>query len=168
LRFEQTILPHLDAAYNLARWLMRDENEAADAVQDACLRALRFLGGLRGDDGRSWLLAIVRNACYSRLKRSVIRETETEFDDEVHSPEMISTNPEVLLERSRESETLRRALEELPEEFREVIVMRELEGMSYKQIAQVVGVPIGTIMSRLARARKRLQRTLTAALPKES
>jgi RNA polymerase sigma factor (sigma-70 family) len=167
-RFEQAILPHLDAAYNLARWLMRDENEAADAVQDACLRALRFIGGFRGGDGRSWLLAIVRNTCYSRLKQGTIRERETEFDDELHSPEIETANPEALLERSRESETLRHALEELPEEFREVIVMRELEGMGYKEIAEVAGVPIGTVMSRLARARQRLQQALAAELRKES
>jgi RNA polymerase sigma-70 factor (ECF subfamily) len=139
---------------------MRDENEAADAVQDACLRALRFIGGFRGGDGRSWLLAIVRNTCYSRLKRSVAREQETEFDDELHSPGSEAADPEALLERGRDSETLRRALENLPEEFREV--MRELEGMGYKEIAEVARVPIGTVMSRLARARKRLQRLLTA------
>ena len=167
-RFEEAILPHLDAAYNLARWLMRNEDEAADAVQDACLRALRFIDGFRGGDGRVWLLAIVRNACYSRLKRGARRAMETEFDDEIHSPETEAANPEDLLERSRDSETLGRALEELPEEFREVVVMRELEGMAYKEIAEVAGVPIGTVMSRLARARKRLQQTLTAPPHKES
>ena len=167
-RFEQAILPHLDAAYNLARWLTRNEDEAADAVQDACLRALRFIGGFRGGDGRAWLLAIVRNACYSRLKRETIREKETEFDDEIHSPETEAANPEALLERSRESETLRRALEELPEEFREIVVLRELEGLGYKEIADIADVPIGTVMSRLARARKRLQQALTAPPRKES
>jgi RNA polymerase sigma factor (sigma-70 family) len=166
-RFEEAILPHLDAAYNLARWLMRNEDEAADAVQDACLRALRFIGGFRGGDGRVWLLAIVRNACYSRLKRGARRDMETEFDDEIHSPETEAANPEDLLERSRDSETLGRALEELPEEFREVVVMRELEGMAYKEIAEVAGVPIGTVMSRLARARKRLQQALTSPPRKE-
>jgi RNA polymerase sigma factor (sigma-70 family) len=161
LRFEQAILPHLDAAYNLARWLMRDENDAADAVQDAYLRALRFVGGFRGGDGRVWLLAIVRNVCYSRLKRGGMREQETEFDDEVHNPDIGSGDPETLLQRSRDQQTLRLALEELPEEFREIIVMRELEGMAYKEIAEVAQVPIGTVMSRLARARKRLQDLLT-------
>lgn len=166
-RFEEAILPHLDAAYNLARWLMRNEDEAADAVQDACLRALRFIGGFRGGDGRVWLLAIVRNACYSRLKRGARRELETEFDDEVHSLETEAANPDDLLERSRDSETLGRALEELPEAFREIVVMRELEGMAYKEIAEVAGVPIGTVMSRLARARKRLQQALTSPPRKE-
>jgi len=161
-------LPHLDAAYNLARWLMRNEDEAADAVQEACLRALRFIGGFRGGDGRVWLLAIVRNTCYSRLKRGRIRENETEFDDEIHSLEIETANPETLLERSRDNEAIRQALEELPEELREIVVMRELDGMAYKEIAEIAGVPIGTVMSRLARARKRLQRTLTAAPRKES
>src|SRR5712692_7387981 len=160
-RFDQAILPHLDAAYNLARWLMRNEDEAADALQDACVRALRFIGGLRGDDGRVWLLAIVRNTCYSRLKRGSMRANETEFDDEVHSPDAGHTNPAVLLDQAADKEALRRALEALPEEFREVVVMRELEGLAYKEIAAVAGVPIGTVMSRLARARKRLQHTLT-------
>jgi RNA polymerase sigma factor (sigma-70 family) len=161
-RFEQAILPHLDAAYNLARWLMRNEDEAADAVQDACLRALRFIGGFRGGDGRLWLLAIVRNTCYSRLKRGTIREKETEFDDEVHSLEVEAANPETLLERSRDNEAVHQALEELPEELREIVVMRELDGMAYKEIAEVAGVPLGTVMSRLARARQRLQRALAA------
>jgi RNA polymerase sigma-70 factor (ECF subfamily) len=167
-RFEQAILPHLDAAYNLARWLMRNEDEAADAVQDACLRALRFIGGFHGGDGRVWLLTIVRNTCYSRLKRSAARDKETEFDDEVHSPEIETANPEILLERGRNSEALQGALEQLPEELREVVVMRELDGMAYKEIAEVAGIPLGTVMSRLARARKRLQRALTASPPKES
>ncbi len=167
-RFEQAILPHLDAAYNLARWLMRNEDEAADAVQDACLRALRFIGGLRGGDGRVWLLAIVRNTCYSRLKRGTIRENETEFDDEIHGAEIETASPETLLERSRDSEAVRQALEDLPEELREIIVMRELDGMAYKEIAEIAGIPLGTVMSRLARARRRLQRALTASPRRES
>jgi RNA polymerase sigma-70 factor (ECF subfamily) len=138
-RFERSIPPHLDAAYNLARWLMRNDDEAADAVQDACLRALRFIGGFRGGDSRVWLLAIVRNTCYSRFKRSTSREHETEFDVEIHSPEIETANPWTSLERSRDSETLRHALEDLPEEFREIVVMRELEGMAYKEIAEVAG-----------------------------
>jgi RNA polymerase sigma factor (sigma-70 family) len=167
-RFDEAILPHLDAAYNLARWLMRNDADADDAVQDACLRALRFIGGLRGGDGRVWLLAIVRNTCYSRLKRAKTRGVESEFDDEIYSTEAEAANPEGLLERSRDSAALRQALEDLPEEFREVIVMRELEGMAYKEIAEVAEVPIGTVMSRLARGRKRLQQQLSAAPPRES
>jgi len=167
-RFDEAILPHLDAAFNLARWLMRNDADAEDAVQDACLRAIRFIGGLRGGDGRVWLLAIVRNTCYSRLKRAKTRAVESEFDDEIHSPEAEAENPEALLERSRDSEAIRRALEDLPEEFREVIVMRELEGMAYKQIAEVTEAPIGTVMSRLARGRKRLQQVLAASPPRGS
>lgn len=167
-RFEDAILPHLDAAYNLARWLMRNEDAAADVVQDACVRALRFFGGFRGGDGRAWLLAIVRNTCYSRLQQRTAREQDPEFDDEVHSHEIESPNAEALLERTQDSELLRRALEALPDALREIVVMRELEGMAYKDIAQIAGVPLGTVMSRLARARKRLQQALTANLRKES
>jgi RNA polymerase sigma-70 factor (ECF subfamily) len=167
-RFEQAILPHLDAAYNLARWLMRNEDEAADAVQEACLRALRFIGGLRGGDGRLWLLSIVRNTCYSRLKGAAARASETEFDDEIHSPDTQTATPETLLERSRDTETLRRALEDLPRDLREIFVMRELEGMAYKEIAEIAEIPLGTVMSRLARARKRLQQCLTGVMRKES
>jgi RNA polymerase sigma factor (sigma-70 family) len=134
LRFEQAILPHLDAAYNLARWLLRDEHEAADAVQDACLRALRFIGGFRGGDGRSWLLAIVRNTCYSRLKRSAGRDNETEFDDEIHSPGNETANPEVLLNRGRDTEMLRQALEELPEESARSSQCGSLKGWATRKL----------------------------------
>ena len=158
----------LPSLYRSAYRLLGNQADAEDAVQDACLRALRFIGGFRGGDGRVWLLAIVRNTCYSRLKRGMIREMETEFDEEIHSTESETANPEAWLERSRDSETLRYALEQLPEQFREIVVMRELEGMGYKEIAEVAGVPIGTVMSRLARARKRLQQALTAAPRKES
>ena len=167
-RFEEAILPHLDAAYNLARWLMRSEDAAADAVQDACVRALRFFGGFRGGDGRVWLLAIVRNTCYSRLQQRAAREQDAEFDDEVHSHEIESPNPEALLERTQDNELLQHALEELPDGLREIVVMRELEGMAYKDIAQIAGVPLGTVMSRLARGRKRLQQALTVNMRKES
>ena len=139
---------------------MRNDDDAADAVQDACVRALRFIGGLRGDDGRVWMLAIVRNTCYSRLRRSSTRANETEFDDEVHSPDAEQSNPARLLDQAADTESLRHALEALPEEFREVIVMRELEGLAYKEIAAIAEMPLGTVMSRLARARKRLQHLL--------
>jgi RNA polymerase sigma-70 factor (ECF subfamily) len=157
----------MDAAHNLARWLTRNEDEAAEAVQDAFVRALRFIGGFRGGDARVWLLAIVRNTCYSRLQRGNARALESEFDD-LHSFEPEAANPELLLERARDQAALQKALEGLPEEFRETIVLRELQGMAYKEIADVVGVPIGTVMSRLARARKYLQQALTIGEPKES
>jgi RNA polymerase sigma-70 factor (ECF subfamily) len=160
-RFEDAVLPHLDAAYNLARWLMRDDNEAQDAVQDAYLRALRFFGGFRGGDGRVWLLSIVRNTCFTRMRTGRARQGDTEFDDQMHGTEDAAANPEKLLLRSQDAAALRRALDSLPPEFREVIVMRELEDMSYKEIADVADLPIGTVMSRLARARKRLAQSLT-------
>ncbi|HJU12199.1 MAG TPA: sigma-70 family RNA polymerase sigma factor [Candidatus Binataceae bacterium] len=167
-RFEQAILPHLDAAYNLARWLLRNEDDAADAVQEACLRALRFIGGFRGGDGRVWLLTIVRNTCYSRLRGNATLEKEVEFDDEIHSRDTETANPEVLLERTRDNRAMHQALEALPADLREVVVMRELDGMAYKEIAEIAAIPIGTVMSRLARARKRLQRMLSADMKNEA
>jgi len=161
-------MPHLDAAYNLARYLMRNDYDADDAVQDACLRALRYFGGFRGGDGRVWLLKIVRNACYTRLRRGRSRELEAEFDDELSSPDAEVANPETLVLRSADAGALTRALDQLPEEFREILVMREMEGLSYKEIADVTTLPIGTVMSRLARARKRMQRLLLAGPAKES
>jgi RNA polymerase sigma-70 factor (ECF subfamily) len=166
-RFEEAILPHLDAAYNLARWLMRNDADADDAVQDACLRALRFFGGFRGGDGRVWLLAIVRNTCYSKLKRNRVQELQTPFDEETHGHDADAPSPEAALLRSFDAAALQRAVEALPEEFREVVVMRELEGLAYKEIADVTGVPIGTVMSRLARARARLQRSLKLESPEK-
>lgn len=154
------MLPHLDAAYNLARWIMRDNVEAEDVVQEACLRALRFIGGFRGGDGRLWLLKIVRNTCYSRLAASHKRNQDSEFDDDLHLLDGAASDAETLLLRSRDAAAINRALEELPTEFREAIVMRELEGLSYKEIADIVGVPLGTVMSRLARARRRMRQAL--------
>jgi RNA polymerase sigma-70 factor (ECF subfamily) len=167
-RFEQTILPHLNAAYNLARWLLRNEDDAADAVQEACLRALKFFGGFRGGDGRTWLLTIVRNTCYTRLGQGRAHGEATMFDEEMHSPDAPADDPEEMLMRSYEGERLKRALEDLPAEFREVVILRELEGLSYKEIAGIADVPVGTVMSRLARARKRLQQYLTANVGKGS
>jgi len=167
-RFEQTILPHLNAAYNLARWLLRNEDDAADAVQEACLRALKFFGGFRGGDGRTWLLTIVRNTCYTRLGQSRAHGEAMMFDEETHSPDAPADDPEEMLMRSYEGERLKRALEDLPAEFREVVILRELEGLSYKEIAGIADVPVGTVMSRLARARKRLQQHLTENADKGS
>jgi RNA polymerase sigma-70 factor (ECF subfamily) len=161
-RFEESVLPHLDSAYNLARWLTRNGHDAEDLVQDALLRAFRAFPGFRGADGRAWLLAIVRNACFTWLHRNRQQEVTTEFDEEVHTPEGEALNPETLVMREGESVRVRQALEELPAEFREVVVLREIEGLSYKEIATVVDIPVGTVMSRLARARGRLHRGLTA------
>jgi RNA polymerase sigma factor (sigma-70 family) len=163
-RFEACVMPHLDAAYNLARWLTRNEHDAQDVVQDAFLRALKFFGGFRGGSSRSWLLSIVRNTCYSWLEKNRKREFATAFDEDLHAIADNSHNPEILALRDADRQTVRLAVEQLPVEFREVIVLRELEEMSYKEIAEIEGVPIGTVMSRLARARKMLHQCLARRL----
>jgi RNA polymerase sigma-70 factor (ECF subfamily) len=158
-RFELLVLPHLDAAFNLARWILRGRNDAEDVAQEALLRAYRFFSGFHGGDVRSWLLQIVRNCCYSWLEKNRPMELSTEFDEEQY-PQAGHT-PESLAIASDSRERLTRALEELPPRFREVLVLRELEGCSYKEIAAITSMPIGTVMSALARARQRLQNTLT-------
>jgi RNA polymerase sigma factor (sigma-70 family) len=168
-RFEQAVLPHLDAAYSLARWLTRNEQDAQDVTQESFLRAFRFFEGYQGGNMRAWLLTIVRNTCYTWLHQNRPGQSAVEFDEEVHSSESPGdANPEIQALASADKETLRRALEELPEVFREALVLRELEGMSYKEIADVTSVSLGTVMSRLARARTRLRQTLGATLGKES
>jgi len=161
-RFEQAILPHLDAAYNLARWLTRNVHDAEDVVQEAYLRAFKSFGGFRGTDGRPWLLTIVRNTCYTWLQQNRAREFATPFEEGVHDVQSEESDPETLLLRGADVKLLTGALEQLPLEYREALVLRELEGLSYKEIADVADVPIGTVMSRLARARKRLQHILTS------
>lgn len=158
--FEQTILPHLGAAYNLARWLTRNDTDAEDVVQEAYLRAFKFFGSFRGGDSRAWLLTIVRNTCYTWRQQNRTKELTTVFDEELHGTENELSNPETLLSETLNAEMLKKTLDKLPVEFREVLVLRELEGFSYKEIADVVNVPLGTVMSRLARARKQLQQTL--------
>ena len=153
-------MPHLDAAYNLARWLTGNEHDAEDVAQDAVLRAFRFFGGFHGGNSRSWLLSIVRNTAYTWLQKNRKREIVTVFSEEKHDVEDLASNPDALLLRNADHQEILRAVEDLPVEFREVIVLRELEGMSYKEIAEMSEVPIGTVMSRLARARKQLQRSL--------
>jgi RNA polymerase sigma-70 factor, ECF subfamily len=165
--FEKAVLPHLNAAYNLARWLTRNDHDAEDVVQDAYLRALRFFGGFRGDDGRAWLLAIVRNTCYDFLRSHRPQELSEAFDEEVHTTVDDSQSPEVVLIRRADQAMVRRALETLPVPLREVMVLRELEGLSYKEIADAAGIKIGTVMSRLARARARLQQLLGSDAPRE-
>lgn len=165
VRFEHTVLPHLDAAYNLARWLTRNEHDAEDVVQEAYLRAWKFFGGFHGEDSRPWLLTIVRRTCYTWLQQNRAHELVTVFDEEHHNIESSGANPETLLLQRMNAEVLRQALEALPVEFREVVVLRELEGLSYKDIAAIADVPLGTVMSRLARARKRLQQWLAAHTP---
>jgi RNA polymerase sigma-70 factor (ECF subfamily) len=155
VRFEQAILPHLGAAYNLARWLTRSAHDADDVVQEAYLRAYQFFDGFHGGDGRAWLLRIVRNTCYTWLEKNRPPRPLAAFDEAKHSPGR--PGPEAPVVAGEDRELLRRALAELPDEFREAIVLRELEGLSYKEIAAVTGAPIGTVMSRLARGRERLQ-----------
>jgi RNA polymerase sigma-70 factor (ECF subfamily) len=158
-RFEQIVLPHLDAAFNLARWLMRGRADAEDIAQEAMLRAFRFFRGFHGGDARAWLLQIVRNTCYTWLEKNRSVDLTTEFDEQLHPQP--SVTPEALAIAGDNRERLTRALEELPVRFREVLILRELEGCSYKEIAAITSVPIGTVMSALARARQRLQRVLT-------
>ena len=160
--FENAVLPHLDAAYNLARWLTRNDADAEDVVQEAYLRAFRFFGGFHGEDGRAWLLGIVRNTTYTWMQRNRSTELNMPLDDEPLEVKSNDLNPEELLLQKGDARMLRQAVEELPLEFREVLVLRELDEMSYKQIATVADLPIGTVMSRLARARKRLQQILAS------
>ena len=159
-RFDHAILPHLGAAHNLARWLTRNEQDAEDVVQEACLRAFGSFGGFRGGDGRSWLLRIVRNTTYTWLRRHRAQEAFLSFDEERHALPCDALNPEEIVLRNIDAQQLRQALEALPVEFREVMVLREMEGLSYKEIADIAAVPLGTVMSRLARARKRLVHSL--------
>jgi RNA polymerase sigma factor (sigma-70 family) len=159
-RFEQTVLPYMDAAYNLARWLTRNEQDAQDMVQEAYLRAFKFFNAFRGVDGRAWLLTIVRNTCYTWLHQNRAHEITTMFDEEIHSVDSETSNPATLALRSADHQLLREALDELPVEFREVVVLRDLEGFSYKEIADIANIPAGTVMSRLARARERLKQVL--------
>lgn len=165
--FEQTILTHLDAAYNLARWLTRNESDAEDVVQEACLRAFKFFGNFRGGDSRSWLLTIVRNTFYTLRQQNKMKEHTTVFDEERHVDEDESPTPEMILIERVNSQMLNAAIEELPAEYREVLILRELEGYSYKEIADMADVPIGTVMSRLARARRQLHRRLAGRSEKE-
>ena len=159
-RFEATVLPHLSSAYNLARWLTRNDADAQDVVQEAILRAWKFFAGYRGGDGRSWLLAIVRNCCATWRDRNRFSDTSTPFDEEQHAVAEDTGNPESLAAIRIDLGRVRSALEDLPAHLREVVILREQEGFSYKEIAAIIEAPIGTVMSRLARARSRLLRIL--------
>jgi RNA polymerase sigma-70 factor (ECF subfamily) len=162
--FEEVVLPHLDAAFNYARWLTKSDADAEDVVQDAYVRALRFFSSLRSDDARSWLLTIVRNTWYGRFPQARAVNQPAEYDAMTHDRPDDGLDPEALVMQQQAVEQVRRAVQELPADFREVIVLRELEGLSYKEIAVVAGIPIGTVMSRLARARERLLAILGPAV----
>ncbi len=159
--FEQIMLPHLDAAYNLALWMTRNPQDAEDSVQEAYLRALRFFDSFHGGDGKAWLMAVVRNTCLTR-RRTEKESLKVPFDEAAHAPNG-EENAEVRLLRQSAATGLRNCLESLPPEFREVIVMRELEEMPYKEIAYAANLPVGTVMSRLSRARQRLQDCMATA-----
>jgi len=154
--FEEIFLPHLDAAYNLARWIIRNEHDAEDVVQEAYMRAFKAFAGFRGTDGRAWLLTIVRNTAFTWLKKHRREDPTTPYEEEKHSVSDVSTprSDETVEERK---EWLQKALEQLPVEFREVLVLHEMEGLPYKEIASALDIPLGTVMSRLSRARQRLQ-----------
>ena len=168
MNFEEAVLPHLDAAFNLARWLTRNEHDAQDVVQEAYLRAFRFFGGFHGANARAWLLTIVRNTCYTWLRQNRSPELSGDFDEAVRQKESDEPDPETQQVLKARSQLVNSAIEKLPVEFREVMVLRELEDLSYKEIAVITGVPIGTVMSRLARGRKRLHDSLRELSPDSS
>ena len=158
-RFEQHVLPHLDAGYNLARWLTRDAHDAEDVVQDACLRAMQYVNALRGGDARAWFLTIVRHACYDWFKRNRPPEIVADDGSAIDAAVDDAPSPEQVVARGAEARALADAVAALPPRYREVLVLRELEELSYKEIARIADIPIGTVMSRLARARAMLQRS---------
>lgn len=166
-RFEEAVLPHLDAAYNLARWLTGDDHDAEDVVQEAYFRAFKFFHGFRGGDGRAWVLTVVRHTCYTWMQRHRTREPVASFDEELHGGANDDLNPERILLQRADNQMLHAAIEALPLEFREVLVLREMEGLSYQEIAANIEIPIGTVMSRLSRARKQLQQRLAPCMGKE-
>jgi RNA polymerase sigma-70 factor (ECF subfamily) len=163
-RFEADVMPHRDAAYNLARWILRGRAQAEDVTQEAFLRAYRSFGGFQSGNARAWLLQIVRNCCFTWLQQNHVAEEMTEFDELTMPPK--TENPESLAMAGCDRERLQRALEDLPAHFREILVLRELEGCSYKEIAAITTRPIGTVMSALARARQQLRSLLTEPVPK--
>ena len=167
MSFEALMLPHLDAAYNLAKWLLRNEQDAQDVVQEAFLRAFKSFGGFHGSNGRAWLLTIVRNTSYMLLKKNRVADLTTPFDEEIHTFDDKSVSAATILERSEHAELIREAMDELPAEFREILTLRHQEDLSYKEIADIAQIPRGTVMSRLARARAKLKERLAARIDKD-
>ena len=159
-QFELLVLPHLDAAFNLARWLTGDDRDAEDVTQEACMRALKFFSSFRGESARAWFLTIVRRTAWTWLQHNRGYREESEFDEELHGGADPS-NPETIVIRQGDIAAVRQAIDSLPPEFREVVILRELECCAYKEIADIVGIPVGTVMSRLARARRQLQVALS-------
>src|SRR5437867_10662759 len=165
--FEAMMLPHMDAAHNLARWLLRNEQDAQDVVQEAYLRAFKSFSGFHGSNGRAWLLTIVRNTSYTLLKKNRVADLTTSFDEEIHTAGHESVSSATILEHSENAELIKEAMDELPAEFREILALRHQEGLSYKEIAEIAQIPPGTVMSRLARARAKLREYLAARIGKE-
>ncbi len=166
-QFEEVFLPHLDAAYNLACWLLRNDQDAEDCVQDAYLRAYKAYPRFRGGDGKAWFMTIVRNVCYTAIKKLRAHETPEPFDEAIHCTTDDVMKSEEFRQKAN-AETLQQGLEKLSPEFREIIVLHDLQGHSYKEIAAIIGIPIGTVMSRLARAREKLRAEIIASSGKES
>jgi RNA polymerase sigma-70 factor (ECF subfamily) len=162
--FDTVVLPHLDAAYRLARWLMRDADVAEDVVQEASLRAFRYFRTFVGGDGRAWFLRIVRNTCYG-WRRDRYQPSTDSFDEEQHSSALPQSDPETLLLQIDDATLIARALSRLPDHFHQLLVLRELEGLSYRELSDVIGIPMGTVMSRLSRAREALRSALDTELP---
>lgn len=164
--FESAVLPHLDAAHNLARWLMRNDEDAQDAVQESCMKALRSFHALRGSDFRPWFLAIVRNTCFTCLNRRTGAQgaaAEQSLDSGMEVAADLTCDPQAIAIRAADAEFVRHAIDQLSAVLKEAIILREMEGLSYKEIGRITGVPIGTVMSRLARGRTQLQAILMAA-----
>ena len=165
--FEAMMLPCMDAAHNLARWLLRNEQDAQDVVQEAYLRAFRSFAGFRGSNGRAWLLTIVRNTAYTLLKKNRTADLTTPFDEEIHATGDESVSPATILEHAEDAELIKNAMDGLPAEFREILILRHQENLSYNEIGDILKIPIGTVMSRLARARGKLKQYLAASVSQE-
>ena len=165
--FEAMMLPHMDAAHNLARWLLRNEQDAQDVVQEAYLRAFKSFSGFHGSNGRAWLLTIVRNTSYTLLKKNRAVHLTTSFDEEIHAVGHESVSPATILEHAEDAELIKNAMDELPAEFREILTLRHQEGLSYNEIGEILKIPVGTVMSRLARARGKLKEYLAAQIGKD-
>ena len=162
--FDTVVVPHLDAGYRLARWLMRDTDDAEDVVQEASLRAFRYFRTFVGGNGRAWFLRIVRNTCYGWHSHQYQAPTDS-FDEEQHSSARPQSDPETLLLQTDDAALIARALSRLPDHFHELLVLRELEGLSYRELSDVIGIPMGTVMSRLSRARVALRHALELPQP---
>ena len=165
--FEAVMLPHMDAAHNLARWLLRNEQDAQDVVQEAYLRAFKSYSGFHGSNGRAWLLTIVRNTSYTLLKKNRTADLTTTFDEEIHATGQELVSPATILEHAEDAELIKNAMNKLPAEFREILTLRHQEELSYQEIGEILKIPTGTVMSRLARARAKLREYLASQISQE-